>query len=392
MMNATLQTTRLRAGILLVLVAAACAIAGRDFLAARTDERLYPSSALTATKHLSDYFPALKGTRADAEVFVFDSGQPGGTAVVLGGTHPNEAAGFLAALVLVENAHPTHGRLLVVPRANRSAFTATEPGEGHPANYEIATSGGARRFRLGCRFTNPLDQWPDPEVYLHHPSGQQLSGGETRNLNRAYPGRPGGDFTERAAYAITALVKAEKADLVVDLHEASPEYPVINAIVAHERGMDVAAMASLNLQGEGLAFNLEPSPPNFHGLSHRELGDATPAMAILIESANIMQGRLRGSTSAAKLLSGRDDCYLQAARANLLRVPYDSTGIPIEARVGRHLSGLRALCDGLGFLHPELVIELAGVPRAADVTAQGLGAFLIPQDKSKSPLREGQGR
>ena len=368
-------TYRLRGAIFLLIAAALCAVAARDFLAARKDEPLFPASGATV-RHLSDYFAALRGTRADGEVFVFEGREPGGTVLVLGGTHPNEVAGFLAACILVENAAVSRGRLIVVPRANHSAFAHTEPGEAQPSQVEIETPGGKRAFRVGCRFTNPLDQWPDPEVYLHHPSGQRLSGNETRNLNRAYPGRADGDFTERAAFALTSLVKREQVDLVIDLHESSPEYPVINAIVAHERAMDLAAWATLTLQGEGLALSLESSPANFHGLSHRELGDATPALAVLLESANIMQGRLRGRTTAEKILSGKDGGYLKAARANLLRVPYDSSGIPIEMRVGRHLTAVLALADALNTLYPDRAVGLEGIPALAEVQANGLGAYL----------------
>lgn len=53
---------------------------------------------------------------------------------------------------------------------------------------------------MGSRASNPVDQWPDPDVYVHAASGQQLSGSETRNINRAYPGRPDGNPTEQAAF------------------------------------------------------------------------------------------------------------------------------------------------------------------------------------------------
>jgi hypothetical protein len=368
-----------RAIAILISVVVLCGIAARDFIAARKDEPLYPSASLKKVKHLSDYFAGIRNSRADGEVYILEGSEAGGTVVLLGGTHPNEVAGCLAADAVIENTMISRGRLIVVPRANHSAFTHTEPGEGHPAGFVLNTPGGARRFRMGCRFTNPLDQWPDPEVYLHYPSNQELSGNETRNLNRAFPGRADGDFTERAAYAITMLVKQEAADLVIDMHEASPEYPVINAIVAHERAMDLAAMANLNLGAEGLTFNLEPSPQNFHGLTHRELGDATPALAVLMESANIMQGRLRGRTTAEKILDGKDDCYLSASKANLLRVPYDSTGISIDVRVGRHLSGFRALTDALGFLQTDKAITISGLPTYAELQDRGLGTYLTPK-------------
>jgi hypothetical protein len=370
----------LRAIAFLTGAVALCSVASLEFLAERRDEPLYPPpQQKIATRKLSDYFPAIRNSRADGAVYCFEGDAPGGTVVLLGGTHPNEVAGVMAANLLVENLKVARGRFIIIPRANHSAFTNTEPGEGHPTSFEIATPDGPRRFRVGCRFTNPLDQWPDPEVYLHYPSGQELSGNETRNLNRAFPGRPDGNFTERAAYAITALVKQEKADLVIDLHEASPEYPVINAIVAHEKAMDLAAMANLNLGAEGLTFNLEPSPQNFHGLTHRELGDATPALAVLMESANIMQGRLRGRTTAEKFVTGKDECYLAASKAGLLRVPYDSAGVSLDVRVGRHVAGVQALLAGLAFVKPEAAIETSGIPTYAEIQQRGLGAYLAPK-------------
>jgi hypothetical protein len=86
------------------------------------------------------------------------------------------------------------------------------------------------------------------------------------------------------------------------MHESSPEYPVINAMVAHERAMDIAAEAVMNLQLDGIEMRLEPSPKNFHGLTHRELGDATDTLSILMETANPSQGRLRGKVSPESIL------------------------------------------------------------------------------------------
>lgn len=37
------------------------------------------------------------------------------------------------------------------------------------------------------------------------------------------------------SYGIVQLINTENIDVTVDLHEASPEYPVINALIAHER-------------------------------------------------------------------------------------------------------------------------------------------------------------
>ncbi len=365
--------------VLLILLGAFIAWAGIEFHKSQVAEPLYPAAGLTQRRHLSDYFAGVKGTRGDADVFIFEGAQRGGTVLVFGGTHPNEAAGYVAATLLLENVSVAQGRVIVIPRANNSGFTHTEAGEAFPQFYEVPTPAGARRFRYGSRFTNPLDQWPDPEVYLHYPSKQELSGAETRNLNRNYPGRADGTFTERVTHAITELVKQEHVDLVIDLHEASPEYPVIDAIVAHERAMDVAAMANLTLQSEGLNYSLEPSPKNFRGLTHRELGDATEAMCVLMETANPMQGRLRGRMEPEKVVSGMDNCYLAASKAGLLHVPYDSAGVPLSVRVGRHLEGARMLLDGYNMLYAEKAIITSGIPSYADLQAKGLGEFLKPK-------------
>jgi len=211
---------------------------------------------------------------------------------------------------------------------------------------------------------------------VHRPSGQELSGADSRNLNRCYPGSADGRFTEKIAHAIAELVLKERIDLVIDLHEASPEYPVINAIVAHERAMDCAANAVLELQMEGLEFALEPSPPSFHGLSHRELGDHTPTHATLMESANASQGRLRGRTNADLVLTGKDPMYLRAAEINMSRVPFDEHGIPLEVRVGRHLAGCQKLISSFSQLNPDRALAVSAGPSYEELQQNGLGHYL----------------
>ena len=355
----------------------ACLAAGSDFLEQRKSEPIRPSQALTTTRWLSDYLPSLRRTRGDSELYIFDSRKPGGTLLVLGGTHPNEPAGYMAALLMVENLQVEQGRVVVIPRANASGFTATEPQEAYPETFEITSKrSGIRSFRVGSRFTNILDGWPDPVVYRHRPSGQLLSGNETRNLNRAYPGRPNGTLTERIACAITEVVKREQVDLVIDLHEAAPEYPVINAIVAHERAMDIAAMATVDLQSEGLDFRLEPSPANFHGLSHRELGDWTPAKCFLIESAGALQGRIRAATNADLVTRSQDPCYHRASQLGKLQIPFPAEGIPLEVRIGRQLEAIKVICRIQLENDPEHAITFNRIPTYEELESHGIGFYL----------------
>ena len=78
---------------------------------------------------------------------------------------------------------------------------------------------------MGSRVANPLDRSPDPLVYTHFPSGQRLSGFEARDLNRSYPGRPDGTFSEKVAYAIMQMIEQEDIDISFNLHEAAPGNP-----------------------------------------------------------------------------------------------------------------------------------------------------------------------
>ena len=221
-----------------------------------------------------------------------------------------------------------------------------------------------------------MDQWPDPDVYVHAASGQQLSGSETRNINRAYPGRPDGNPTEQAAYAIAELIRAEDINETFDLHEASPEYPVINATVSHEKGMSLAAAGMMELTLGGIQMSLEPSPVNLHGLTHRELGDYTDTIPLLMETANASQGRLRGATNEALALTGKDKAYVKSAKLGFLYVPYDENGHPIEERVGRHLQGVIEYTNAYSQLYPDKPVVFSGVPTYTELFLSSDGTDL----------------
>ena len=359
----------------LALGALAAVLSGLRFASMRTAEPIYPGPALTRQGSLSDYYPALAGTPGDTEVYVFEGRERGGHVLVTGGSHPNEPAGFVSAVLLVENLRVVKGTIIVIPRANASGFTCTDPQEANPQRFVVETGGGPREFRLGSRLTNPVHQWPDPTLY-ENPAGQMLSASEVRNLNRCYPGRPNGTLTEKIAYGIMELIRRERIDLGIDLHESAPEYPVINAIVFHDASAELAALAQMSLQSEGLDFRLEESPANLRGLSHREWGDAAGIKAVLIETPNPVQGRLKGKTTAALVVEGQDKAYLKASRLGRLFIPYDEKGVPLSERVARHLAGVAAVLQSLAELEPEKAVETEGLPAWRQIMEKGVGAFL----------------
>lgn len=362
-----------------LIIAFICAfVAGNSYSAMHEQAPIIPGPGVTEEKMLSDYLPKLKGTNGDTPIYILEGEEPGGKMLVLGGTHPNEPASNVAATLLIENAKMKAGTLYVIPRANNSAFTHNDAQEGSPEKYTISTPHGDRWFRYGSRATNPIDQWPDPDVYIHAASGQQLSGSETRNLNRGYPGRIDGTFTEQVCYGITDLIRQEDINISFDLHEASPEYPVINAIVAHERAMGLASQVAINLQLQGIQIGLEPSPTNLRGLTHREWGDYTDTIAILMETANPAQGRLRGKTDEALVLTGKDDGYVKAAKLGRLFVPYDDNGHPLEERAGRHIAALKEFSRAYSKQYEDLPIIMENLPEYDELLTQGIGKFLNP--------------
>ena len=359
------------------LTLVACFISGRSYMSMHQGEAIFPSQGLTARKMLSDYFPDLKNTRGDSEVYVFKGEEEGGNLLILGGIHPNEPAGFITAVLLVENITAKRGNLFIIPRANNSGFSHSDPQEGNPQRFAVPTSGGNRLFRLGSRLTNPVDQWPDPSIYIN-PAGQKLSGNEVRNLNRCFPGRKKGYLTEKIAFSIMELIRREEIDLGIDLHESAPEYPVINAIVFHENSAELAAIAAMELEIEGFEIRMEASPVNLRGLSHREWGDHAGIKAVLLETPNASHGRLKGKPSSDLIVQGKDKFYTKASGLGWLFVPYNEEGIPLSLRTARHLAAISALFSAFQELEPEKDVKVENVPSPSEILQAGVGAFLHP--------------
>jgi predicted deacylase len=369
--------------VIVVLGSVTAGFAGADFYRGRhRAEPLVVSPSVAEVKKLSEYFAPLRGTVNDENIYVLEGKKPGGTFLILGGSHPEEPAGRLAAWVLAENGDMEAGRVFVVPSANRSATTVTRPSGAYPADFTIPTAWGGQTFRMGDRWANPLDQWPDPEVYIHYPTRQQLAYMDIRNLNRAWPGRANGTLTEKTTYALIQLIKREKVDVVIDLHEAELQYPVISTIVSHQKGMDLAAMTSMILTDEEFKMGMEKSPVELRGLTHREIGDNTDAIPLLFESPEPFLDATRGRTDAKLLLEGKDEFVVKAGKHGLLFEKIDEKGWPIDVRVGRHTSAILQTFSVWTDDHPDKPVVMTGIPRYKDVIAQGTGAFL--RDPSKA--------
>jgi len=414
----------LRAHLFLVGALLLAGVSGWRFRNQWNAEPLFPSPGVTKMVMLSEYHAPLKGTAGDTEIYFFESGKPGGTVLVCGGTHPNEPAAFIAAVTILENLQVQEGRVIVVPRTNKTGFMHNESQDGAVQTYRIPTANGDRIFRHGSRLTIPVKQWPDPTIYINPegpfwqdmvaacpdcyignpgPGKQTISGVDSRNLNRVYPGDPKGTLTEQIGFAMMTMIREEKVNLAIDLHEAAPEYPTINVMVSHQKTKDMTSWAELLLSEDEVQISTDSSTINLRGLSHREWGDASQTHSVLFESANIAQGRLKGRTSEDQITKGLDMAYIRVQRIQnklnarlaedakrleaagkpvtersrkIVHVDIPEEGIPIERRAGRHVQAVFRLVEAYNESGEGEPVVMAALPSYSQLNEKKVGAFL----------------
>lgn len=364
---------------ILVLVCALvlAGVASIDFYTHRhTKETVVAAEGLTEMRMLSDWVPSLKGTFGDTPVFFYDSGVEGATVLYVGGTHPYEPAASLSAYVLLENVKVEKGRMIIIPQANRSATTLGMLGNAYPSWYEVETDWGTVKFKNGDRWANPLDSWPDPFTYVHYPSNIQLTYQDIRNVNRCYPGREDGMLIERVCYGIMEIIRSENVDMAIDAHEAAVMYPVVETYVAHDRALDMAMMASMSLSADRFYMKCEASPKNLRGLSHREWGDFSDTLAVLMETPQPFTDWIVGPMTPTLQTEGKDEFLNTASEHGLTYVAYnDEFGSPIRYRVGRHLSGALEVINWMMTMDPTKQIEVSW-PTYEELMEKDCGYFL----------------
>ncbi|HOA15066.1 MAG TPA: succinylglutamate desuccinylase/aspartoacylase family protein [Bacillota bacterium] len=315
------------------------------------DER--PGTGVSQMRWLSDYFKPIAGTPVDTKVYFMDSGKPGPTALVLGGTHGNEISGIMAATLIIERGTVTKGRLIVLPHANNAA-SANKDTRTPIEWIRLETPSGTRSFRYGARDTRADFQEPDPEKYSHYPTGQELPGNEARNLNRNYPGKADGTTTQKLAYAIMELIKAEDVTIGMDFHEADPGGRLEWMLVTNPKNIQIGAMAMVYMEmNTGFTLKtLEPSS-DVRGLTHREWGDYFKDLnPYLIETGNPGMGS--NSMTA--------DVVNDASR-------------PLGLRVAVALNTLLAVFEAERDLRGDAP-ALTGLPSFSQLSREGVGKFL----------------
>ncbi len=333
---------------------------------------------------MSDHQKNIKDTIADTNVFFLEGKENGGKVLIFANTHSNEPAAILAALICIEIATADEATRIVIPQFNDSGGRNTKPGYGYPLYFEIPTKWGAKKFRMGNRNASPLDQWPDPDVYVHYPDRQLLSYLDVRNTNRTWPGRANGPLMEKVTYAAMELMKQEKVDIAVDIHGAETMFPVTNCIVVPDSAIRIATMTSLMVKAkEGFENHVEPSPKGFRGLSHREIGDFSNTMPFLLEAPLPFLDQPTGPKTVDLLLNGKDPFLLSLSKQKKLFVPYDESGWPIEKRVGQHCSVVLEILRQFSRKFSDRTIKVENVPRYAEVVEKGVGFYYHDPGKVK---------
>jgi hypothetical protein len=327
-----------------------------------------PGKGVTQQKKMSDYFTSLEGSNLDTDVFILDSGKPGATGLMIGGTHGNELAGTVTGLVTVESVVVGTGRLIVIPYTNRSAQSMPDTRKPIAQKHLVQSPSGGRYLNYGDRRTDPADQGcEDPDDYVN-PGGYVLeNGAESRNLNRTYPGKADGTATEQLAHAIIELIKQEHVDFSLDMHEAdTPEKYTVDddydtgvnkrlayTLVSHPRGLETAAFALLAMEEDtGISMKLEESNSKYRGLSHLEIGNHSDAMSFLSESPNPGQDRWRDDGDVVT-----DPKY------------------PLKHRVGLHLRLFKHLADAYGDEYGK-ALKFTVIPEYRALMEGEIGQFL----------------
>ena len=377
-----------RNAVVLLITAALLIFLGVDLMKQHVETPIVVGENVTEVKKLSDWNPALKGTTFDSTVYVLKGAEEGGKFLLLGGTHESEVSGSMNAITYVENAQVKKGTIYIIPYANNSGITHTAALEGMVDAFTLTLADGSTRsFRVGNRYANPVDQWPEPNYYMGS-SGRELTNAsvsEIRNLNRNYPatgvGEANGYGTLRACYAIWNLVQTEGIDFLYDAHEGNIAFPRVDYMIAHNDAMMLASTCSLNMMMEGLNLGVDQSGASSWGLSHRALGDNTNALCTLVEVMSPF-GAMHGKYDEDLLINGDDD-VLQSDTADRYATaaggtPATETSVRLVNRTAYQTAVTYSLINAFTELYPEKAMVVEGIPTYDEFVSKGFANVLKP--------------
>ena len=151
----------------------------------------------------------------------------------------------------------------------------------------------------------------------------------------------------------------------------------------------------MNVEFSDVQISAEESPTNLHGLTHRELGDYTDTLALLCETSNAAQGKIRGAFTEDLIVTGKDKFY---DKADQLGIIY-AAPVPIAERVARHTL---TICEILNAYNEELSygqygdlgtflngrrltqgsFAIKNIPSYEEIMTNGVGYYLADQPEN----------
>ncbi|MDR9770542.1 MAG: hypothetical protein RJR25_09010 [Acetomicrobium sp.] len=162
------------------------------------------------------------------------------------------------------------------------------------------------------------------------------------------------------------LIRKEKINFSIDLHESgtpdyfidrkngevSPGSRLAYMLVCNPKALEIGAETVLALEEKGISLKVDQSNPEFRGLSHLEIGNATDCLSFLSETPNPGQDTWR---EAPDVLFDPD--------------------YPLKMRVGICVEVVKSLADIYGeTTGKKLVME--NVPSYEELQEKDVGAFL----------------
>ncbi len=143
---------------------------------------------MTNVFKLSKYFDGIEGTIADTDVFELKGAEEGGKTLIIAGTHANEPSALYSHIFSSGISKWKREQSTLFPISMLAVLLEHSQVE----DFSLLLSGnsmGRTEVQNGRQRFQALDQWPDPDVYVHiYPDGQLLSYIDARNTNRSWPG------------------------------------------------------------------------------------------------------------------------------------------------------------------------------------------------------------
>ena len=343
---------------------------------------------VTQVKKLSAYFPALRGTANDENIYILEGANKGGAVLILGGSHPEEPAARLTTWLLTENAKAGPGPRLR-PQFGQPERDDRDPAERrlsgqlyHPDRMGRADVPDGRPLgessgpMARSRSLYPLSDAPEPGLHGRPQPQPDLAGPGQRHAHREDVLRPDRSSSRRRG-SISSSTSTRPSS---SIRSSAPSSPI-------RRDWMSRPWPPWSSRTRSSRWGWRNRRWSCRGLSHREIGDHTDAVPLLFETPEPFLDATRGRTDEKLLLEGKDEFVVRAGKRGLLFEKIDEKGWPIDVRVGRHCSTILQVLAVWSQDHGDKAVVLTNLPKYAEVIEERDRGFPSRSGQSRSETR-----